>query len=116
MLIGTDVLCCAVKSCSLANDCDLLAGFCEFLTPLMRGIPSSYRVHIWCRKIRMAGLQSGESRMMIDSVVWAQNVNVTHTHTHRQPRRHSKCRANALRRAAKNLDTKTSSTVLTHCS
>jgi len=29
----------------------------------------------------MAGLQSGEGRMMIDSVVWAQNINVTDTQT-----------------------------------
>jgi len=49
----------------------------------------------------MAGLQSGECRMMIDSVVWAQYINETDTQTDRQPRRHSKCRANALRREAK---------------
>jgi len=30
----------------------------------------------------MAGLQSGKGRMMIDSVIWAQYINVTHTHTH----------------------------------
>jgi len=30
----------------------------------------------------MAGLQSGEDRMMIDSVVWAKYVSVTDTHTH----------------------------------
>jgi len=29
----------------------------------------------------MAGLQSGEGRMMIDSVVWAQYINVTDKHT-----------------------------------
>jgi len=29
----------------------------------------------------MAGLQSGEGRMMIDSVVWAQHINVTDRHT-----------------------------------
>jgi len=29
----------------------------------------------------MAGLQSGEGRMMIDSVVWSQYNNVTDTHT-----------------------------------
>jgi len=28
----------------------------------------------------MAGLQSGEGRMMIDSVVWAQYINVTDSH------------------------------------
>jgi len=53
----------------------------------------------------MTGLQSGEGRMMIDSVDWAQDINVTDTHTDRQPRRHSKCRANALRRAAKTANT-----------
>jgi len=45
----------------------------------------------------MAGLQSGESRIMFDSVVWAQYINVTDTH--RRLRRHSKCLANALHRA-----------------
>jgi len=29
----------------------------------------------------MSGLQSGEGRMMIDSVVWAQHINVTDTQT-----------------------------------
>jgi len=29
----------------------------------------------------MAGLQSGEGRMMIDSVVWAQYINATDRHT-----------------------------------
>jgi len=29
----------------------------------------------------MAGLQSGEGRTMIDSVVWAQYINVTDAHT-----------------------------------
>jgi len=48
---------------------------------LTEGIPSSYRVHIWQGKTRMAGLQSGEGRMMIDSVVWAQYINVTDRHT-----------------------------------
>jgi len=47
-----------------------------------------YRVHIWHEKTIMAELQPGEGRTMIDSVVWAQYINVTH----RQPRRHSKCR------------------------
>jgi len=49
--------------------------------PSMRGISSRYQVHIWCGKTRMAGLQSGEGRMMIDSVVWAQYINVTDTLT-----------------------------------
>jgi len=43
-------------------------------------IPSSYRVHIWYGETRMAGLQSGEGLMMIDSVVWAQYINVTDSH------------------------------------
>jgi len=38
------------------------------------GILSSYRVHIWYGKTRMAGLQSGKGRMMIDAVVWAQYI------------------------------------------
>jgi len=45
----------------------------------------------------MAGLQSGEGRMMIDSVIWEKYINVTDT----QPRRHSKCHDNALHQAAK---------------
>jgi len=66
--------CWAVKSCPLVNDCDLLAGFSDFylpfshLTPSIRGIPSSYRVHIWCGKTRMAEQQCDEGRIMIDSV------------------------------------------------
>jgi len=44
----------------------------------------------------MAGLQSREGRTMTDSVSSAQYINVTD----RQPRRHSKCSANALRQAA----------------
>jgi len=67
--VHADILCCAVKSCPL--------------TPSMRGIPSSYLVHVWYEKTRMAGLQSGEGRMIIDSVVWAQEayINVTDTQT-----------------------------------
>jgi len=44
----------------------------------------------------MAGLQSGEGRMMIDLVVCAQYINVTDIQTHRQPRRHSNSGPNAL--------------------
>jgi len=44
----------------------------------------------------MAGLQSGKGYMMIDSVIWAQYINVTD----RQPRHHSKCHSNALCRVA----------------
>jgi len=83
--------CCAVRSCPLVNDCDLLAWFFDFYfpvfhsTPPIKEIPSSYRIHIWYKKTRMAGLQSGEGRMMIDSIVLAQYVNVTDTQPHRRP-------------------------------
>jgi len=33
----------------------------------------------------MAGLQSGEGRIVIDSVVWAQYINVTDTQSHTSP-------------------------------
>jgi len=75
----------------------------QHLTPSVMGIPSRYRVHIYCGKTRVAGLQSGEGSMLIDSVVWAQFVNVTDTQPHKQPRRHNKFRTNALRREAKNV-------------
>jgi len=69
------------------------------LTPSWRGIPSSYRVHIWYGKTRMSGLQSVE-------VAWWLTLSFGHNtsqwQTHIQPRRHSKCRANALRRAQNN--------------
>jgi len=45
------------------------------------GVASSYWVHIWYGKTGMAGLQSGEGHTMIDSVVWAQYINVTDRHT-----------------------------------
>jgi len=81
------------------------AGFCDVylpltrLTPSMNGIPLSNQVHIRYRKTRMAGQQSCEGRMMIDSVVWAQYINDRQTDRHRH---HSRCHANALRQAAKN--------------
>jgi len=89
------------------NDCDLSAGFSYFYLPIFhytRDMLLSYRVHIWYKKLGMARLQPGEGRMMIDSVIWAQYINLTDTKTDRQtlqPRRRSKCRANALRRATK---------------
>jgi len=52
-----------------------LIGFSDFylprthLTLSVKKIPSSYRIHILYGKTRMAGIQSGEGRMMIDSVV-----------------------------------------------
>jgi len=49
----------------------------------------------------MAKLKAGEGCVMIDSVVWEQYINVTDTQIDKQPRRHSNCRANAPRRAAK---------------
>jgi len=90
--------CFTVKSCPLVNDCDLLAGFSDFyppvshLTPSVRWIPSSYRVHIWHGKTRIAGLQSGECHRMIESVVWARQ---------RARHRRGKCSANELRRVEK---------------
>jgi len=50
----------------------------------------------------MVGLQSGEGRMMIDTVVWAQYIHVTDTHRHKQPRCHSNSCPNALRSGGKN--------------
>jgi len=49
----------------------------------------------------LIGRQAGEGRMIIDSVVWKQYINVTDTQTATQPRRHSNSPPNALRRAAK---------------
>jgi len=63
---------------------------------LYEGIPSSDRVLILYEKTRMAGLQSGEGCMMIDSDVWAQRINVTDIQTDSHV-----SIANALRRAAK---------------
>jgi len=66
------------------------------MTPSMRDpleLSGSYL--FWYEKTRMAGLQTGEGRMIIDS--WTQCINMPDT----QPRRHSKLRANALRRVAK---------------
>jgi len=88
----------AVNSCPLVNGCDLLAGFSDFyLYPFLLDafaleLSGSY-LDIWCGQTRMAKLQSGEGRMMIDSVVWTQYINVTDTLTYRQPGRHSKCSA-----------------------
>jgi len=69
---------------------DLLAGFSDSYFPshigaLNEGYLLNYQVHIWYGKTRMAGLQSGEGRMMIDSVVWAQYINVTDTQTATSP-------------------------------
>jgi len=55
--------CCAVKTCCLMNDCNVVARFSDLptlshLMSSMRGIPLSYRVHIWYEKTRVAGLQS----------------------------------------------------------
>jgi len=43
----------------------------------MRRNPSSYRIHIRHGKSKMA---EGEGCIMIDSVVWAQYINVTDSH------------------------------------
>jgi len=61
---------CAVRSCHLVNDCDLVAWFSDLpishVTSLMRRIPFIYRIHIWYGKTTIAGLQSDEASTMID--------------------------------------------------
>jgi len=51
--------------------------------PSVMRIPRAIGFTSGVEKPRMAGLQSGEGRMMIDSVVLAQYINVTDTHTDR---------------------------------
>jgi len=51
----------------------------------------------------MAGLQSHEGHMMIDSVVWAQYINVTDTQTATQPPRDINSRPNTLCLGGKNI-------------
>jgi len=85
-LVHANILCCAVNSCPLANDCDLLAGFSDFYLPLshptpsIMRIPSSYRVHIWCGNTRMARLLSGEGRRL-STEVFGHNSSTWQTHT-----------------------------------
>jgi len=62
------------------------------LMPSLREIPSSYRVYIWYGKTRMAGLQSREGCMMIDSRCLGtihqrdrHTYSVTDTHTAMSP-------------------------------
>jgi len=52
---------------------------------LNEGDPPSYRVHIWYGKTKMVGLQSGKGRIMTDSFVLAQYINVTDTQTAMSP-------------------------------
>jgi len=58
------------------NTCYLLAGFFDFFLPLhnlmlsVRGILSSYQGSYLMGETKMAGLQSDEGHMMIESVVW----------------------------------------------
>jgi len=99
-------LCCAVKSCPLVNDCDLLAWFSDFYLPVShltlstKETPSSYRVIFGTEKLEWVGYN-------LVKVAWWSTQSFGHNtstwQTYRQPRRHSKSRANALRRAAKNL-------------
>jgi len=100
------------QTCSYAHDVTVggITSLCYLSTTRSSAIADkppnaagSYLV--W--KTRMAGLQSREGRTMIDSVVWAQYINVLDTQMHRQPHRHSKLGANALRQAAKTADSKT---------
>jgi len=67
--------CCAVKSSTLVNDCDLLAGFSDFYLPLSLSEGDLLELL----------LQSGEGRMLIYSVVWAQYTNVKCTQTATSP-------------------------------
>jgi len=53
------------------------------LTPAMRGVPSSYLVHIWYGKTRVPGTQCGEDRMMIESFVKSQLQSVIDGRTDR---------------------------------
>jgi len=66
--------------------------------PTFVSIHSSYRVHSWYGKTKWLGYN-------LVKVAWWSTQSFGHNtstwRTHRQPRRHSKCRANALRRAAK---------------
>jgi len=102
-LVHTSIPCCAVKSCPLVNDCDLLAWFSDFyltishLTPSMREIPSSYQVHICIGKLECHFWW----RLYIDSSS-GHNTSMwqTQRQTYRQPHRHSKCRSNTLHLAA----------------
>jgi len=75
------------------NDCDLLAGLSDLYPPPLPSNALNERDPLDPRtigfifgvgKTRMAGLQSGEGRLMIDSVVWTQYINVTDRHTDRQ--------------------------------
>jgi len=83
---------CAVMSCPLVNESQNRADkfvyeFSDFYLPIfhlfsaVRVIPSSCWFHVWYWEIRTTGLQSSEGRMMIDSVVWAQYINVTDRQT-----------------------------------
>jgi len=92
-LVHVDVPCCAVRSCPVVNDNDSLAGFSDVYPPLPfdafnEGDLLELSGLFWCGKTRMAGLQSGKGLMMIDSVVWAQYINVTDRQTDRQTDRY----------------------------
>jgi len=76
--------------------CRTYSQHCVPFDALNEGITSSYRVHIWYWKTRMAGLQSCWGSTMM-AVAWAQYINMTD----KQLRRHTKCCPNALRRASK---------------
>jgi len=62
--------------------------FANFAYPFFMRRPqffSRYRVHIWYGTTRIARLQSVEGRMMINSVVLAQCINLTDTQTATSP-------------------------------
>jgi len=83
------------------NDYDLLAGFSDFCLSLYIGRPQSLELSgsylAWETKV--AKLRSGKGHMIIDSVVWAQYINVTDTQTATSPQQLPRQRSK--RRAAK---------------
>jgi len=89
------------KRCYLADQLQLLMYSQEEEEEAQHLTPSSHRVHIWYGKTRMAGLQSAEGRMMIDSVAWAQYINTTDTQT-AMPHCDSNSRPNTLHSDVKN--------------
>jgi len=86
---------------------DLLVWLSDFYCPKWRpqwgGSTPSYRVHIGMEKLEWLGYN-------LVKVAWWSTQSFEHNtstwQTHGQPRRHSKCRANALHRMAKTYSTK----------
>jgi len=100
-LVHAHVPCCAVKCCLLVNDCDLLAGFSDYPSPIWclqwGGSPRAIRFIFSVGKLEWLGYN-------LVKVTWQLTQSFGHStstwQTDRPLRRHSKCRANALRREA----------------